>query len=45
MIYQHRLYVIVGKNQFCGKRAHWGWAAPGCPFNDINEKMHPKYLK
>ena len=43
-IYQHRLYAIVGKNQYCGKRIHFGYAMPNCPFNTPQEKTHPKYL-
>jgi len=44
-IYQHRLYVITGHNQYCTRREHTQYAYPNCPFNDINDKMHPKYLK
>lgn len=43
-IYQHRLYAIIGKNQYCGLISKSIFNHPDCPFNNDKKKTHPKYL-
>lgn len=40
-IYKHRLYSIIGKNQYCGLRNRQLYNYPGCPFNRDKQPMHP----
>lgn len=45
LIYQHRLYAIIGRGQYCNKREKVPSNFPDCPFNKPNWKIHPNYIK
>ena len=44
-IYKWRLYSFVGNKKICLPRESSGYSYPNCPYNKLNEKPHPNYLK